>query len=179
MMVSLTSLEKGERIILLLRAHPITLIPQAVVTLFFIFIPTIVPSVLSLLDINILDSFTPRQILLIVIFWYLVIFGFAFLRFVIWYFNIYLLTNERIIDIDFRGILHKETAYAHLNQVQDVNPKIIGFFGTIFHFGNVYIQTAAESPEFEFHAVEKPNEVAHEILSQANKEQTEKPGEIA
>ena len=25
----------------------------------------------------------------------------------------------------------------------------------------------------------KPNEVAHEILSQANKEQTEKPGEIA
>lgn len=177
--VTFESLEKGERIVLLLRAHPVTLVPATITALFFIFVPSLVPSILSLLDINIFGTLNSRQIFLITFFWYLVTFGFAFYKFIIWYFNVYLLTNERIVDIDFRGILHKETSYAHLSQIQDVNPKVVGFFGTIFHFGNVYIQTAAESPEFEFHAVEKPTQVAREILSQVTKEQKEAPGEIA
>ncbi len=177
--VSFEALEKGERIILLLRAHPITLIPATVTTAFLIFMPSLVPLALSILNLNIFDTLASRQLFLITFFWYLFTFGYAFYKFVIWYFNVYLLTNERIIDIDFKGISHKETSYAHLSQVQDVNPKVIGFFGTIFHFGNVYIQTAAQKPEFEFHAVEKPTEVSREILDQVNKERAEKPGEIA
>lgn len=177
--VSFQSLEKGERIVLLLRAHPITLVPTLMTIIFFIFLPSLLPLVLAILDINIFDSLGGGQVFLMAVFWYLFAFGYAFYKFIIWYFNVYLLTNERIIDIDFRGILHKETSYAHLSQVQDVNPKIIGFFGTIFHFGNVYIQTAAQIPEFEFHAVEKPAEVSKEILIQVNKERAEAPGEVS
>lgn len=88
------------------------------------------------------------------------------------------MTNERIIDFDFRGILHKETAYANLGQIQDVSPKVIGFFGTFFHFGNIFIQTAAAKNEFEFHAVERPDDVARAILEQVRLEEGEKPGEI-
>ena len=63
--------------------------------------------------------------------------------------------------------------------MQDVTPKVIGFFGTFFHFGNVFLQTAASKPEFEFHHVEKPDEVAQAILDQVRKEEAEVPGEIA
>lgn len=171
--------EKGEKIVLLLRPHMITLVPPALITLFLILAPFFIPTVLDLLNINLADSLVATQTFLLTIFWYLVVFGYAFYKFIFWYFNVYLLTNERIVDFDFRGILHKEIAYAKLNQIQDVSPKIIGFFGTFFHFGNVFIQTAAARPEFEFHNVARPDLVAQKILEEVRLEEGEAPGAIA
>jgi len=176
--VSFESQEKGEKIIVLLRAHVITLIPAliqiALLASLIIFVP-----LFGVLGLNILEVLEPKQVFWVYIAWYLFTFGFAFYKFIFWYFNVYLLTNERIIDFDFKGILHKETAFANLNQIQDVTPKVVGFFGTVFHYGDVFIQTAAAKPEFEFHAVEKPDLLAREILEQVRHEETEAPGEIA
>ena len=171
--------ESGEKIILLLRAHIVTLVPGALFILLLAFVPFFIPFFLGIIRVHALSVFDPRQLILVTIFWYLFVFGFSFYKFIFWYFNVYLITNERVIDIDFRGILHKETSYAKLNQIQDISPKIIGFFGTFFHYGNIYIQTAAERPEFEFHNVENPNMVAQEIHEQVRKEEAEPPGVIA
>ena len=170
--------EHGEKIILLLRAHLVTLVPAVFVILFLVVVPIVLPFVFSFLGIELGSILSPSQILVLSLFWYLFVFGFTFYRFIFWYFNVYLLTNERIVDFDFKGLLHKETAYAKLNQVQDVSPKTIGFFGTFFHFGNIYIQTAAERPEFEFHHVPRPNDVAQRILTEVRQEEGEAPGVI-
>lgn len=177
--VTFANQESGEKIILLLRAHIITLVPALLATIFLILVPFLVGPLLGFLRISLLDLFNVGQLFLISVFWYLVVFGFAFYKFIFWYFNVYIITNERIIDFDFRGILHKETSYAELGKIQDVSPKIIGFFGTFFHFGDVYIQTAAEKAEFEFHKVARPDIVAHEILEQVRKEAAEPPGVVA
>lgn len=170
--------EKGEKIVLLLRPHMITLVPPALITIFLILVPFFIPAFSDLLNID-LVSLAATQAFLLTVFWYLVVFGYAFYKFIFWYFNVYLLTNERIVDFDFRGILHKEIAYAKLSQIQDVSPKIIGFFGTFFHFGNVFIQTAAARPEFEFHHVARPDLVAQQILEQTRLEEAEAGGVIA
>ena len=171
--------EEGEKIVLLLRAHPLTLVPKVIIVILLILGPFLLPSLLALLDFDLGDFLNGGQVFLVVVFWYLLTFGYAFYQFIFWYFNVYLLTNERVVDIDFKGILHKEIAYARYAQIQDVSPKTIGFFGTFFHFGNVYVQTAAERPEFEFHHVPRPDMVAQEILEQIRLEESEKPGEIA
>ena len=175
--VSFETQQKKEDIILLLRAHVITLIPAILEIVFLAILPLLVSS-LNFLGINIFESLSAAQVFWVLLAWYLFVFGFAFYKFIFWYFNVYLVTNERIVDFDFKGILHKETAYANLSQIQDVAPKIIGFFHTLFHFGDVFIQTAASKPEFEFHAVENPDLVAKEILEQVRLEETEAPGEI-
>ena len=177
--VTFENQERGERIVLLLRAHLITLVPSAVTIIFLVFAPIILSVILALIRIDVSTFLGSRQIFLVIVFWYLSVFGYAFYKFIFWYFNVYILTNERIVDIDFRGILHKETSYAKLSQIQDVSPKIIGFFSTFFHYGNVFIQTAAERPEFEFHNVARPDKVAREILEQVRLEEAEAPGEIA
>lgn len=171
--------ETGEKIILLLRAHIVTLVPSFLLVAFLLLLPLFAPAVINFLRVDISGALTNTDTLLILIAWYLFTFGVAFYRFIFWYFNVYILTNERVVDIDFKGVLHKETSFAKLNQIQDVSPKVIGFFGTFFHFGTVFIQTAAERPEFEFHRVEKPEIVAQEILEQVRREEAEKPGEIA
>ncbi|MBI4037489.1 PH domain-containing protein [Candidatus Curtissbacteria bacterium] len=170
--------EKGEEVILLLRAHPITLLPALLLIGLLLFVPLLAPLFLSLLQVELLQTFSATQLLLITVFWYLIVFGYFFYKLIFYYFNTYLLTNERIIDFDFRGILHKEISFAKLNQVQDVSPKVIGFFGTFFHFGNIYIQTAAERPEFEFHSVANPDFVAQKIIEEVRLEEAEKPGEV-
>lgn len=177
--VAFENQEKGEKIILLLRAHLATLTPAVTLVILLFVLPFFAGSILVLLRISILETLSFFQTLWILVFWYLFTFGVAFYKFIFWFFNVYLVTNERIVDIDFKGLLHKETSYAKLNQIQDVSPKIIGFFGTFFHYGNVYIQTAAEKPEFEFHNVERPDSVAQEILEQVRHEEKEAPGEIA
>lgn len=176
--VSFEGEEKGEKIILMLRAHVVTLVPPALIIIFLILVPTFAAPVLALLKINLGDTLSSLQAFLITLAWYLFVFGYAFFRFIFWYFNVYILTNERVVDIDFKGLLHKETSYAKLNQIQDVSPKTIGFFSTFFNFGNVFIQTAAERPEFEFHHVPRPNDVARAILEQVRKEEGEPPGAI-
>lgn len=177
--VTFDNQEAGEKIILLLRAHVITMVPRLFVTIFLIFLPFLVEAFLVFLNVDIAQVLAPHQVFLIIIFWYLFVFGNSFFGFIKWYFNVYILTNERIVDIDFKGILHKETAYAKLNQIQDVSPKVLGFFGTFFHYGNIYIQTAAAKAEFEFQNVERPDTVAQEILEQVRKEEGEPPGVIA
>src|SRR3989344_5733671 len=128
--------EEGEKIILLLRAHIVTLIPAVLTTIFLVVGPIFVPRLLTLANIDLTDLLRGGRLFLITLFWYLVTFGYAFYKFVFWYFNVYLLTNERIIDFDFRGVLHKEISYATLLHIEDVEPKTVGFFGTFFNYGD-------------------------------------------
>lgn len=176
--VSFEGQETGERVVLLLRAHLVTLAPALLLIIFLVFVPFLAPPILSLLAVG-ASVLTSLQTFLIVLFWYLIVFAYAFYKFIFWYFNIYLVTNERIVDFDFRGLLHKETSYANLLQIQDITPKTIGFFGTFFHYGDIYVQTAAARPEFEFHHVPRPNEAVGKILEERRKEEAEAPGEVA
>ena len=177
--VSFEGQEKGERIILMLRPHVITLAPPVFIALILFLAPLYIIPLLKLINIDLSGTLNFMQTFLIIIIWYLFVFGYSLYHFIFWYFNIYILTNERIIDFDFKGLLNKEISYAKLNQIQDISPKTIGFFGTFVHFGNVFIQTAAERPEFEFHNVARPDMVAQEILKQVRHEEGEAPGEIA
>lgn len=176
--VCFDSQEKGERIILLLRQHIVSQFGAIVEVLFIIALPFLVVPFFGMVNVNLGDFLEARQIFWLATTWYFFAFGFTFYKFIHWYFNVYILTNERIVDFDYRGVLHLETAYANLDQIQDVSPKIIGFFGTLFHFGNVYLQTAGERQEFEFHHVGRPDEAAKRILEEVRLESGERPGEV-
>lgn len=164
--VSFDEQDEGEEIILLLRAHIVTLVPDLLEAIVLLVIPFLVLQVGPAIGFDLSATFGGGQIMLQLLSWYLFSLGFVFYRFVYWYFNVYLLTNERVVDFDFKGIVDQKTSYAYLRQVQDVSPSIVGFFGTFFHFGNVFIETAGEQPEFDFMNVARPDDVAREILDQ-------------
>lgn len=176
--VTFESQEAGEFIVLLLRAHIVTLIPPFIGLLLLVILPIILLTLLSVFRIPLASFLGPTQFLLVLIFWYMVVFAYGLYRFIFWYFNVYILTNERIIDFDFRGILHKQASYAKLEQIEDVSPKMVGFFSTFFNFGDVFIQTAGERQEFEFLKVPHPDGVARKILEEVRKEEGEEPGVI-
>lgn len=167
--------EKNETVILLLRQHLITLVPMIILGMLFILAPMILfPIFLKMLSTTM--NIPVGYVVVGTIFWYIAVFGMLLTKFLYWFFNIFIVTNERIIDIDFINLLYKDVAEAQLSRVQDISYNQKGIFGTMFNYGNVVIQTAGELPNFSFEIVPKPSEVV-DIISDAAKLKSKHEGD--
>ncbi len=153
-----------EEIMLLLRKHWITNFPWLIVGILLILAP------LALRWFPLLSFLPTNYQLMAVIIWYLLTTIIIFERFLTWYFNANIITDERIIDIDFSNLIYKEISDAKIDKVQDVTYRMGGAIRTLFHYGDVYIQTAGTEPNFEFLAVPKPEQVV-KILNQLREEE--------
>src|SRR3989344_4281025 len=76
--------------------------------------------------------------------WYLVLAGYILQSFIGWFFNVFIVTDERIIDIDFYSLIYKEISDTKIERIQDVTVTQGGVVRALFNFGTVYIQTAGE-----------------------------------
>lgn len=92
-------------------------------------------------------------------FWYLITFISAFENFLSWYFDLFIVTNHRVIDIDFNNLLNRHFAEADLSAIQDTSSSIKGVLGTFFNFGDVLIQTAGETNQINFEKIANPEKV--------------------
>jgi uncharacterized membrane protein YdbT with pleckstrin-like domain len=162
--------DSQEKIELLLRMHPITNLKWILITVLMFFVPAL------LKQFPILDFLPKNYQLVISVGWYLVIFSYALENFLTWYFNVYIITDERIIDVDFYNLIYKDVSEAEIEKIQDISYRMGGVIRTLFNFGDVFIQTAAEKPNFEFLAVPRPDKVAkllQELKVQEKQEELE------
>lgn len=144
--ISFAGKHDGEEIVLLLRAHIITNVPWVLITLALLVTPLIIFPLAGALGLPI----GPGTGLALFLLWYLATFTHAFINFLYWYFNVDIITNERVVDIDWKSITHREVTMALISKIQDVTPKQIGVLASIFDFGSVYIQTAGTEANIEF-----------------------------
>ena len=96
-------------------------------------------------------------------FWYVAAFGFVLTNLIHWFFNIYIVSNERIVDVDFLYLLYKKFSIAELTKIQDLSYTTSGILAAMFNYGNVYVQTAGEMPNIEFDRVPNPRRVVERI----------------
>lgn len=64
-----------------------------------------------------------------------------FYHWMMWYFTVYLVTNQRIRQITQRGFFGKDVVELRLSKIQNISYNIPGFSGEIFGFGTIVIQT--------------------------------------
>lgn len=83
---------------------------------------------------------------------------------VMYYLDIQIITNERVVDITQGSLLHRTVSELHLSRIEDVTAEVDGLFGTFLDYGNVYVQTAAETERFTFDRVPNPAAVEKLIL---------------
>lgn len=159
--------EPQEKIILLLRMHWITNVSWIATAVVMIFAPII------LRYFPLFDFLPLRYQFMGLIIWYLLTTAFVIEQFLTWFFNVYIITDERIVDIDFYGLLHREMSDAKIDKIQDVSVRWPGIASTIFNYGDIFIQTASERPRFEFHAVPSPERVAKILQGLRTQEEIE------
>ncbi len=141
---------KNEKVILLLRQHPITLFKKFLIAIIMIIAPKTI--FLPLFSIPILAN-SQTQITII---WYLITMGFISETFLSWFFSVNIVTNKRLVDIDFFNITQKRVSTIKLDSIEDISINANGFFASIFNFGTIYIQTAADDDNIEFENIPQP-----------------------
>ena len=60
---------------------------------------------------------------------------------ILWYYTIFIVTDQRIRQITQYGFFGKDVVEIRLSKVQSISYHIPGFTGEIFNFGNIIIQT--------------------------------------
>jgi hypothetical protein len=146
--------QEQETVLLLLRQHPVTQIKWVLVAILLILVPFLFSYV------GFLNFLPARFHIVAAIGWYLMVVGFILEAFLSWFYNVYIITDERIVDVDFNSLLFKNISYAKIENIEDVTTTAGGTLGTIFDYGTITIQTAATIPEFEFQDVPHPSRVA-------------------
>lgn len=155
--------EEQEVVELFLRQHPIVNVPWIAAAIIFVFAPVVLFPVLT--RILPLPQFPSSYLIIGIAFWYLATFGYTLSNFLHWFFNIYIVTNERLVDIDFLYLLYKRFSEAELVKIQDISFTSGGLLATIFDFGSVSIETAGEAPNLIFEKVPHPEQVVETIRS--------------
>jgi membrane protein YdbS with pleckstrin-like domain len=142
-----------------LRQSYITNIPWIVITILMLIAPIFFDVILLTTKFRGEQVFEGNFVLLVTLFWYLGTFGFFLQNLLNWFFNVYIISTKKIVDVDFHGIMYKNISETTLDNVEDVTSTVVGALGMIFNIGDVFIQTAAERREFEFHRVDDPSRV--------------------
>jgi len=157
-----------EKVVLILRKHFITNVSWILIAIVMLF----APSVLSFFPI--LDFLPGRYQFVAVMIWYLITTAFVFENFLTWFFNVNIVTDERVFDVDFVNLTYREMTDANIDQIQDVTVRMGSVIRTVTNYGDIIIQTAAEIPQIEFIAIPKPDKVAKILRELRVEEEQEK-----
>lgn len=82
-------------------------------------------------------------------------------RYLGWHFSIFIVTNERLIQIRQRGFFDRKVIDISHDKIQSVNYEIKGMQATLFHFGTIIVQTYVGEIVLQF--IHQPENV-HELL---------------
>ncbi|MCA9375433.1 MAG: hypothetical protein KC925_00015 [Candidatus Doudnabacteria bacterium] len=75
-------------------------------------------------------------------------------RFAIWYLDSFVVTNQRVINVEQNALFKRSISEALLSSIEDVRYDVEGVFATMFQYGSVHIRTAAT--ELTMHGVPDP-----------------------
>lgn len=159
-----------ERLIMVLRQHPATQIKWILLAVALMFMPFL------FIFVGFFDFLPDRFYFAGFLGWYLMTIGYMFEAFLKWYYNVYIITDERIIDIDFNSLINRDISAAKTENIEDVTASSSGILAAIFDYGDVRIQTAGEKPQFEFPGIPYPNRMAaliNELILEEEREKIE------
>jgi hypothetical protein len=166
--VDFVNKDPQEVVILLVRRHPLTNVPWIAMT----FVMIILPAFLTIMPF--FEGIPGDFQLVLTIIWYMITVAFILEKFLAWFFNVNIVTDERIIDVDFVNLVYREITDADIEQIQDVTVEMGGTIRTLFNYGDLLIQTASEMPKTRFEAIPHPDQVAKILRELRVEEQEEK-----
>jgi len=82
-------------------------------------------------------------------------------HFIMWYFTVYIVTNQRIRQVTQRGFFGKDVVELRLSKIQNISYNIRGFSGEIFGFGTIIIQTVVG--DLVINKVEHPDRIYNKL----------------
>ena len=141
---------EDENIILVLHRHPATL-----------FLSITKPLIIAIAIIIVLVVYVYSNPMLFSILFIMLLLSliWVFYEWLCWWLDIFIVTDQRIIDIDQKSLFNKRVSEATWDKVQDVTYEIKGVTATFFDYGSVFIQTAGAIGVVTFAEIAEPDKI--------------------
>lgn len=150
--------EEDESILLVIRRPFKKYLPQMLIAIVFsIFFPIFLYWPISRLEgsVTFLIGMIMTSVMLLSTFLL-----YSFLR---WYYNLGIVTDKRVLDLDFHSVISHSMSETKLENILDVTHKQLGISANMSDIGDLYIKTGG-NPEIAFKKIKKPRAV-HDILN--------------
>ncbi len=164
-----------ERIFVFCRRHPVDFLPTIIIILFLLILPIIFisaiwsePPTSSMLD----PLYVRDMIVLATLIYILILETVTITSWVNYYYNVLIVSDERIVEIAQKGLFSREIKELVFEQIEDVTSKTNGFLNTIFEAGELEIQTAGTQSNFHVSRIPRSDlivEIIQELSHQAKK----------
>jgi uncharacterized integral membrane protein len=83
-------------------------------------------------------------------------------KWITWHFSVYIVTDQRFIQISQKGMFHRSVVDMSLHQIQMVNYEIAGLQQTMLGFGTIVMQTVVG--DLVIHEVHHPAVIQKKLL---------------
>lgn len=159
--------EKNEPVFIFVRPYWIAFLPTAFVFLFVFILSLIFQfSLANNLLVELRDASIANALLFLGLFQLLTVIVF-FVAVFDFYFDIVIVTDRRMVDIDQEQLFFRRISELALEDVQDASSQVAGLFPTIFGYGTVEVQTAGTQTNFKVANIRHPNEIRTILLDLA------------
>jgi len=157
--------KQDEKVIFHLRRHAIVFIGGALLILFMMLIPVGAWFLISTNWPQLLAGELMGPVLkLTASAYYLWVWLFLFSNFVDYYLDVWVITSDRVLNIEQAGLFNRTVSELDLQNIQDITSEVKGVLPFFFGYGNVFVQTAAEKGRFAMEQIPKPDEVRKRLL---------------
>lgn len=146
-------LKEGEGVIKVVRKHGASFLWPAFKTFLILIIPFFFVSWL----------FSNPVGLLIFIVWLVVGVGYGLHKWVEWYLDLFILTDQRIIRIDQKGLFNRKVIEYSYDNIENVTYEISGVLAMAFGYGDVKVQSSENKNEITIDKVPDPKKVQEMI----------------
>jgi hypothetical protein len=79
-----------------------------------------------------------------------------------WWFSVFIMTDQRLIQITQRGLFHRSVIDMRLNQIQMINYEVSGLQETLLGFGTIMMQTYVG--DLVIHEIHHPAAIQKKLL---------------
>ena len=157
-------LDTDEKIVLKVHRHWFFLLTHAILLLAVLALPVIAYKVLVTQDILAAGSISAPVGWALLSLWALAGWTLYFKFWTLYWLDIWVVTNKRLIDVDYKRLFDRDIAIMGLDKIQDVTVRVTGVLGNLLKFGSVSVQTAGESREFVIDQIARPEKLRDAIL---------------
>lgn len=158
------SQQPNEKIMLVVREHWFLLSLKIFGIVALMVLPIIIRVLLATLNFEFQSNLISSLMSVGLQLYYLGLLVALFVIWVLYYLNVHVVTDQRIVDIDQVGLLFREVSELNIETIEDVTSQNVGVFGNFLNYGTVFIQTAGAAQRFEFNNVPRPGDIASLIL---------------
>jgi uncharacterized membrane protein YdbT with pleckstrin-like domain len=162
--------EKDEQTILVVRRHFIAVILHIFLSLVYFLIPIVILFLVFTFLVAGLEELPHFPLIILGVTVYYLLWWLLFFKHIVdWYLDAWIITDRRLLDVEQRGFFSHTVSELRLDKIQDVTVEIKGFLPSIFHFGDIYAQTAAAVQRFTLEDIPSPEKVRNVVLQARDK----------